>query len=116
MNNRITKNSKIYIAGHNGMVGSACWRLFEREGYNNLVGKSSSELDLRNQAEVENFFNNEKPEVVIDAAAQVGGILANSSYPYDFLMNNMLIQNNLIKSSLKFNVNQFIFQCHLLIT
>jgi GDP-L-fucose synthase len=91
------------------MVGSACWRLFEREGYNNLVGKSSSELDLRNQAEVENFFNNEKPEVVIDAAAQVGGILANSSYPYDFLMNNMLIQNNLIKSSLKFNVNQFIF-------
>jgi GDP-L-fucose synthase len=91
------------------MVGSACWRLFEREGYTNLVGKSSSELDLRNQAEVEDFFNSEKPEVVIDAAAQVGGILANSSYPYDFLMNNMLIQNNLIESSLKVNVNQFIF-------
>ena len=105
----INKDSKIYIAGHNGMVGSACWRLLESEGYFNLVGKSSIELDLRNQGVVEKFFRKEKPSVVIDAAARVGGIWANNKYQYEFLIDNLLIQNNLIKTSLENNVNKFIF-------
>ena len=105
----INKDSKIYIAGHNGMVGSACWRLLESEGYFNLIGKSSIELDLRNQGNVEKFFRKEKPSVVIDAAARVGGIWANNKYQYEFLIDNLLIQNNLIKTSLENNVNKFIF-------
>lgn len=105
----MNKDSKIYIAGHKGMVGSACWRLLEKEGYNNLVGKSSKELDLRNQQDVITFFETEKPDIVIDSAARVGGIWANNEYPYEFLMDNMLIQNNLINSSLKNNVRKFIF-------
>ena len=105
----INKDSKIYIAGHNGMVGSACWRLLESEGYFNLVGKSSIELDLRNQGAVEKFFRKEKPSIVIDAAARVGGIWANNKYQYEFLIDNLLIQNNLIKTSLENNVNKFIF-------
>ena len=105
----MNKGSKIYVAGHNGMVGSACWRLLKKEGYQNLIGKSSNELDLRNQKEVFTFFENEKPDIVIDAAAKVGGIWANNEYPFQFLMDNMLIQNNLINSSLKNNVRKFIF-------
>jgi GDP-L-fucose synthase len=103
------KNSKIYIAGHRGMVGSAIWRQLQQAGYTNLVGKTSKELDLRNQQDVKQFFETEKPHVVIDAAAKVGGILANSSYPYQFLMENLQIQNNLISSSLEAEVNKFIF-------
>jgi GDP-L-fucose synthase len=91
------------------MVGSACWRLLKKEGYQNLIGKSSNELDLRNQKEVFTFFENEKPDIVIDAAAKVGGIWVNNEYPYEFLMDNMLIQNNLINSSLKNNIKKFIF-------
>jgi GDP-L-fucose synthase len=91
------------------MVGSAIWRALEAKGYSNLIGKTSSELDLRNQLAVSNFFENEKPEVVIDAAARVGGILANNNFPYQFLMENMQIQNNLIDFSLKANVQKFIF-------
>jgi len=105
----VNKNTKIYIAGHRGMVGSAIWRSLNSNGYTNLLGKSSSELDLRDQTAVKDFFNSEKPEVVIDAAARVGGILANSSFPYQFLMENMLIQNNLIDFSLKSEVKKFIF-------
>ena len=105
----ISKNSKIYIAGHNGMVGSACWRLLDREGYSNLIGRSSTELDLKNQSKVEDFFKEEKPEVVINAAARVGGIWANNEYQYEFLIDNLLIQNNLIKTSLENNVRKFIF-------
>ena len=93
----IKKNTKIYIAGHNGMVGSAVWRVLEKKGYSNLLGKTSSELDLRNQKDVYDFVSMEMPDVIIDAAARVGGILANNTYPYEFLMENMLIQNNLIK-------------------
>lgn len=100
---------KIYIAGHNGMVGSAIWRILTSKGYTNLIGKSSSELDLRNQQAVNQFFEEQQPEVVIDAAARVGGILANNDYPYTFLMENMLIQNNLIEASLKTDVQKFIF-------
>jgi GDP-L-fucose synthase len=105
----MNKDSKIFIAGHKGMVGSACWRLLEKEGYNNLVGKSSKELDLRNQQDVIAFFETEKPDIVIDSAARVGGIWANNEYPYEFLMDNMLIQNNLINSSLINDVKKFIF-------
>jgi GDP-L-fucose synthase len=100
---------KIFIAGHRGMVGSAIWRALEDKGYTNLLGKTSSELDLRNQAAVHEFFGKEKPDVVIDAAARVGGILANNNYPYQFLMENMQIQNNLIDASLKADVQKFIF-------
>lgn len=105
----MNKNSKIYIAGHRGMVGSAIWRALEAKGYSNLIGRTSKELDLRNQKEVSVFFASEKPTVVIDAAARVGGILANNNYPYQFLMENMQIQNNLIDSSLKDDVQKFIF-------
>ena len=105
----ITKDSKIYIAGHSGMVGSACWRLLEKKGYYNLIGKSSSNLDLRNQTATEEFFRTEQPDVVIDAAARVGGIWANNEHQYDFLMDNLLIQNNLIKSALEYNIEKFIF-------
>lgn len=105
----MNKNIKIYIAGHNGMVGGAIWRQLESFGYSNLIGKSSKELDLRNQKAVSLFFENEKPEVVIDAAARVGGILANNENPYTFLMQNLQIQNNLIDTSLKNEVDKFIF-------
>lgn len=102
-------DSKIYIAGHNGMVGSAIWRTLERKGYTHLLGKSSSELDLRNQIAVRDFLAQEKPDVIIDAAARVGGILANNDYPYQFLMENMQIQNNLIDSALQLGVEKFLF-------
>ena len=97
----MNKDTKIYIAGHRGMVGSAVWRTLEARGYSDLIGKSSLELDLRDQQAVANFFDAEKPEVVIDAAAKVGGILANNDYPYAFLMENMQIQNNLIDGAFK---------------
>jgi GDP-L-fucose synthase len=100
---------KIYIAGHKGMVGSAIWRNLEIAGKYELVGRNSKELDLRNQQEVVGFLDQEKPEVIIDAAARVGGILANSDYPYQFLMENMQIQNNLIDSAVKLKIKNFIF-------
>ncbi|WP_201288832.1 GDP-L-fucose synthase family protein [Polaribacter septentrionalilitoris] len=103
------KDLKIYIAGHRGMVGSAVWRALEDKGCTNLIGKTSKELDLRNQQEVVNFYKNENPDVVIDAAARVGGILANNDFPYQFLMENMQIQNNLIDGALKAGIEKFIF-------
>lgn len=102
-------NSKIYIAGHKGMVGSAIWNALKAKGYENLVGRTSEELDLRNQAAVQDYFANEKFDIVIDAAARVGGILANNNYPYTFLMENMQIQNNLINISLQHDVEKFVF-------
>ena len=105
----ISKDSRIYIAGHNGMVGSACWRLLEKKGYHNLIGKTSKELDLRNQSEVFEYLEKEKPTVIIDAAARVGGILANNTYPYEFLIDNLLIQNNLIKTAHELDIEKFIF-------
>lgn len=105
----MNKNTKIYIAGHGGMVGSAVWRKLESNGFTNLVGKSSKELDLRNQQSVNLFFEKETPEIVIDAAARVGGILANNENPYTFLMQNLQIQNNLIDASLQNKVEKFIF-------
>ena len=105
----LKQTTKIYIAGHRGMVGSAVWRALESKGYSNLIGKTSAELDLRNQQSVTDFYKKEQPEVVIDAAAKVGDILANSDFPYQFLMENMLIQNNLIDGAHKSGVNKFIF-------
>lgn len=105
----MNKNIKIYIAGHRGMVGSAVWRALQSDGYTNLIGRTSSELDLRNQDAVTQFIISEKPEVIIDAAARVGGILANSDYPYQFLMENLQIQNNLIDAAHKYDVEKFIF-------
>jgi len=109
MSNTITLDSKIYIAGHNGMVGSACKRALEAKGYKNIIGFSSKELDLRDQRAVFEMLEREKPEAIIDAAAKVGGILANSTYPYEFLMDNMLIQNNLIKAAHELDIPKFIF-------
>lgn len=103
------KNKKIYIAGHKGMVGAAIWRNLQKNGYKNLIGLSSKELDLRNQKSVHDFFYAERPDIVIDAAARVGGILANNNYPYQFLMENMQIQNNLIDAALQFDIEKFIF-------
>ncbi len=91
------------------MVGSAVCRLLNAQGYSNIIGKTSQELDLRNQVEVNAFFELNKPDVIIDAAAKVGGILANNNYPYQFLMDNMLIQNNLLTQALAHNANKFIF-------
>lgn len=105
----MNKATKIYIAGHRGMVGSAIWRKLEFEGYTGLIGKTSRQLDLRNQQAVYDFFEAEKPDVVIDAAARVGGILANKNYPYQFLMENLQIQNNLIDASHRNEVQKFIF-------
>ena len=109
MSNTITLDSKIYIAGHNGMVGSACWRVLEAKGYKNIIGFSSKELDLRDQRAVFEMLEKEKPMAIIDAAAKVGGILANNIYPYEFLMDNMLIQNNLIRTAHELDIPKFIF-------
>jgi len=105
----ISKTTKIYIAGHKGMVGSAVWRALTSKGYTNLIGKTSKELNLTNQQSVLGFYKKEQPEIVIDAAAKVGGILANNDFPYQFLMENLQIQNNLISGAHKAGINKFIF-------
>lgn len=102
-------SSKIYIAGHCGMLGSSLWRTLKAAGYENLIGKSSKEIDLRDQHAVNGFFKTEKPTVVINAAAKVGGILANHTQPFAFLMDNLQIQNNLIEAAHNNNVEKFIF-------
>lgn len=103
------KSKKIYVAGHRGMVGKAIVRSLETAGYQNVIGRTSKELDLRNQKSVQDFFQTERPEVVINAAARVGGILANNNFPYQFLMENLQIQNNLIDFANEYNVKKFIF-------
>jgi len=105
----MNKNSKIYIAGHRGMVGSAIVRKFEKEGFTNLILKTREELDLIEQDKVEEFFKTERPEYVIDAAAKVGGIKANSEHQADFLLENLLVQNNIIVSAFKNNVKKLLF-------
>lgn len=103
------KSSKIYIAGHRGMVGSAIQRKLEKEGFHNIISRSSSELDLRNQQQVGDFFNEEKPDYVFLAAAKVGGIVANNTYRADFLYENLQIQNNVIHSSYLNGVKKLMF-------
>jgi GDP-L-fucose synthase len=105
----ISKNIKIYVAGHRGMVGSAICRKLEQEGFHQILKMNSKELDLRDQLAVLDYFRVNKPDIVIDAAARVGGIMANNSYPYQFLMENLLIQDNLFKAAIDFNVSKFIF-------
>ncbi|PYG84988.1 GDP-L-fucose synthase [Ruminiclostridium sufflavum DSM 19573] len=103
------KESRIFVAGHNGMVGSAIVRSLERNGYYNLILRSHAELDLTNQEATENFFKEQNPDYVFLAAAKVGGIHANNSYPADFIMENMLIECNIIKSSYKNGVKKLLF-------
>jgi len=105
----LSPNSKVFIAGHTGMVGSAIWRNLESKGYTNLIGKSSKELDLRNQQAVTDFFEKEKPEFVILAAAKVGGILANDTYRAEFIYDNLQIQNNVIHQSYVHGVKKLLF-------
>ncbi|TBW26470.1 GDP-L-fucose synthase [Gramella sp. KN1008] len=103
------KRSKIYVAGHTGMVGSALVRKLQKEGYSNLVLKTSCELDLTNQSAVESFFRNENPEYVFLAAARVGGIEANNKYRANFLYENLMIQNNVIHQSYVHGVKKLLF-------
>lgn len=103
------KNSKIYIAGHNGMVGSAILRKLKKEGHTNFVLKTSSELDLTSQEAVKQFFKEEQPEYIFLAAAKVGGIQANNTYRADFLYQNLMIQNNVVHSSYEFGVKKLLF-------
>ena len=107
--NELIKSSKIYIAGHNGMVGSAIMRKYLNQGFNNIVTKTSKELDLRNQVEVNSFFDIEKPDYVIIAAAKVGGIYANDIYKADFIYDNLMIQSNVIHASYTQNVKKLLF-------
>ncbi len=103
------KHSKIYIAGHNGLVGSALMRILTKEGYTNLIGKSRNELDLTEQPEVNAFFKMERPEYVFLSAAKVGGIYANSTYPAEFIFSNLQIQNNVIDAAYRYGVKKLLF-------
>lgn len=103
------KNSKIYIAGHRGLVGSAIVRNLEANGFTNIITRTHAELDLTNQADVRKFFEEERPEYVFLAAAKVGGIHANNTYPADFIYDNLMIQNNVIKAAHDFKVTKLLF-------
>ena len=105
----LDKNAKIYIAGHHGLVGSAIWNNLKQRGYNNLVGRSHKELDLTDQYAVEKFFDEEKPDAVVLAAAFVGGIMANSLYRADFIMQNMKMQCNVISNAYSHGVKKLLF-------
>jgi GDP-L-fucose synthase len=103
------KNSKIFVAGHRGMVGSAILRRLQKEGFSNFVFRTSDELDLRNQQAVADFFSTEKPEYIFLAAAKVGGILANNTFRAEFLYDNLQIQNNIIHNAWKYEVKKLMF-------
>lgn len=103
------KNAKVYIAGHRGMVGSAIFRKLQKEGFTNLVFRTSSELDLRDQRAVNDFFEDERPDYVFLAAAKVGGIVANNTYRGDFIYENLMIQSNIIESSRSVDVKKLMF-------
>ena len=100
---------KIYVAGHSGLVGNAIVRLLKKKGYTNIITRTSDELDLRDQKLVTDFFESEQPSYVFMAAAKVGGILANQSYPADFIYDNLNIQNNIIHSAYKWGVEKLLF-------
>lgn len=103
------RNARIYVAGHNGMVGSAILRKLKAEGFTQLIGRSSKELDLRDQLTVQKFFKEYKPEYVFMAAAKVGGILANDTYPADFLYDNLMIECNVIHNAYSHQVKKLLF-------
>jgi len=105
----MNKTSKVYVAGHRGLVGSAIVRRLENEGYKKLVVRTSKELDLRDKDQVDQFFESEKPEYVFLAAAKVGGIVANNEYPADFIRDNLLIQTNIIDAAYRNNVEKLLF-------
>ena len=105
----LDRNSKFYVAGHNGMVGAAVWRHLDASGFTNLIGKRSSELDLRNRDQVFAFFEAEKPRYVVLAAARVGGIMANNTYPAEFLSDNLQIQVNVMDAAAKYGVGRLLF-------
>ncbi|MGE6829703.1 GDP-L-fucose synthase [Priestia megaterium] len=105
----MNKHSKIYVAGHRGLVGSAIVRKLQEKGYNNLVYRTSAELDLRDKPQVDAFFAEEKPEFVFLAAAKVGGIVANNEYPAEFIHDNLLIQSNIIDAAYRNNVEKLLF-------
>ena len=105
----LSKDSKIYIAGHHGLVGSAIWNNLKKRGYNNLVGRSHKELDLTDQYAVQKFFDEERPDAVVLAAAFVGGIMANSLYRADFIMQNMKMQCNVISNAYSHGVKKLLF-------
>jgi GDP-L-fucose synthase len=108
-NDRFSQNAKIYIAGHRGLVGSALLRKLQSEGYTNIITRTHAELDLTRQADVESFFREERPEYVFLAAAKVGGILANNTYPADFIYINLSIQTNVIHAAWKYGVKRLLF-------
>lgn len=103
------RNAKIYVAGHKGLVGSAIVRNLKKRGYKNIITRTHGELDLKNQKAVEEFWREEEPEYVYLAAAKVGGILANDQYPADFIYENLMIQNNVIKTAHDFNTKKLLF-------
>lgn len=103
------KKAKIYVAGHSGLVGSALVKVLNNAGYQNVIGRSHAEMDLQNQSQVLQFFETEKPEYVFLAAAKVGGIHANNTYPAEFIFSNLQIQNNIIDASHKFGVKKLCF-------
>lgn len=105
----LDRDATIYIAGHRGLVGSAIWRYLSGQGFTGLVGATSAEVDLRDQAATARFFSRHSPEIVIDAAARVGGILANSTYPAEFLSDNLRIQLNLMDTAAAHGVDRFLF-------
>ena len=105
----MNKDSKIYVAGHRGLVGSAIWSNLQKRGYTNLIGRTHAELDLLDGVAVREFFDTEQPEYVILAAAHVGGIMANNIYRADFIYKNLQIQQNVIGESFRHNVKKLLF-------
>ena len=103
------KNAKIYVAGHRGLVGSAIMRCLQNNGYQNIIARTHKELDLRNQAQVNQFFETERPDYVFLAAAKVGGILANNTYPADFSYDNLMISANVIHAAYQYHVKKLLF-------
>lgn len=103
------KNSKIFLSGHNGLLGSSIYRLLKKKNFKNIIVIEKKKLDLRNQKELNNFIKTTRPHAIINAAAKVGGIKSNTTYKADFIYDNIAIQTNLIHSAFKFGVKNFIF-------
>jgi GDP-L-fucose synthase len=105
----LDREAPFYVAGHRGLVGGAIWRALEQDGFSHLIGRRSSELDLRERSDVFDFFADQRPQHVVLAAAKVGGILANSTYPVDFLSENLRIQTNVMDAALEFGTRRLLF-------